>query len=283
MDTTTNQTRPTTRAPRFARAKNLPLAVLVRALLTLLAMTAASFGVAVGASAAIGSFGERPAGRMLLFGIVCVAGTLFAWLLRRFFEGDRSGYLAAGWRGGRALVAFALGLLAAALAVGAARGIALLTGWSSTQPVPPLPLSEWLTGIALIIGVSVFLQGIPEEMLWRGYFQTTVAERLQPWTAAIIGAVGFGSMHLVSIGSGDTWASKLTYIFMAIGLGLASAGLRVLTGSVWGAAGFHGGMHIVNRTVSNWIVDTNNQPVIAAMGVAMTLVFVLCWLLARRK
>lgn len=279
----TTQTQPATNAPRFARARNLPLAVVARMLLTLLAMTGASFGVSVGTSAALGSFAGRPAGRMTVFVVVCLAGTLFAWLLRRFFEGDHAGHLAAGWHGGRALGSFGLGLLAAALAIGAALAVSLLAGWASIQSMPPVPLSEWVTGILLIIGVSVLLQGIPEEMLWRGYFQTTTAERLRPWTAAIIGAVGFGSMHLVSIGSGDTWTSKLIYILMAIGLGLACAGLRVLTGSVWGAAGFHGGMHIVNRTLSSWISGGQDQATIAISGIAMGLVFVACRLIHRAK
>lgn len=277
----TAQTQTSAYAPRFARARNLPLAVVVRVLLTMLAMSGASFGAAIGAAAALGPSAESPAGSMTIFAVVCAAGTLLAWLLRRIFEGDRSGHLAAGWNGGRALGSFGLGLLAATLAIGAAHAISLLAGWSSIQSVPSQPLSEWVIGIVLMIGVSVLLQGIPEEMLWRGYFQTTAADRLRPWTAAIIGAVGFGSMHLVSIGSGDTWASKLTYIFMAIGLGLACAGLRVLTGSVWGAVGFHGGMHLVNRTLSIWIHEGQDQATVATFGIAMMLVFVACRLIHR--
>ncbi len=268
---------PPPRAPRFARARNLPLAVSVRVLLTVLAMTGASFGAAIGTAAALGPSADSPAGSMTVFAVVCAAGTLLAWGLRRFFEGDRSGYLAAGWDGGRALGSFGLGLLAATLAVAAARAVSLLSGRASIQSVPPQPLSEWLIGIVLMIGVSVLLQGVPEEMLWRGYFQTTVAERLRPWTAAVIGSVGFGSMHLVSIGSGGTWVSKLVYVLMAMGLGLACAGLRVLTGSLWAAAGFHGGMHIVNRTLSIWIPEGQDQASVAVLGAAMGIVFVACW------
>ena len=285
MVTQIPQTQPQTQTPprasRFARARNLPLAVAARVLLTMLAMMGASFGASVGASVVLGSFAETPAGSMTVFVVVCLAGTLFAWLLRRFFEGDRAGHLAARWNGGRALGSFGIGLLAAVLALGSTWAIALLSGAASIRSAPPIPLSEWVTSIMLIIGVSVFLQGIPEEMLWRGYFQTTVTERLRPWTAAVIGAVGFGSMHVVSIGSGGTWASKLIYILMAIGLGLACAGLRVLTGSVWAAAGFHGGMHIVNRTLPNWVSGDQGQTLIAVSGVMMGLVFVACWLIYR--
>ena len=281
--TTQTVTPSTTHAPRFARARNLPLAVVVRVLLTMLAMMGASFAVSVGVSELLGSFYETTPGTMTVYLTVCLAGTLFAWTLRRFFEGDRSGHIAAGWHGGRAVGWFGLGLLAAVLAAGSAQVICLLAGWTSLHAGEPAPLSAWLTGMMIIIGVSVLLQGIPEEMLWRGYFQTTVAERLRPWTAAIVGAVCFGSMHVLSIGSGDTWASNLIYVFMASGLGLACAGMRTLTGSVWAAAGVHGGMHIVNRTLRNWISDGNDFAFTATLGVTMGLVFVACWLIHRAR
>lgn len=104
QQTTEYQSATPPRAPRFARARNLPLAVVVRVLLTVLAMSGASFGAAIGAAAALGPLAGGPAGSMAIFALVCVTGTLGAWMLRRFFEGDRCGHLAAGFHGGMHIV-----------------------------------------------------------------------------------------------------------------------------------------------------------------------------------
>ena len=47
------------------------------------------------------------------------------------------------------------------------------------------PDPELALALAYVLTVSILLQGIPEELLWRGYFQTTAMSRLTPIWAAI--------------------------------------------------------------------------------------------------
>ncbi|MDO5287005.1 MAG: CPBP family intramembrane metalloprotease [Actinomycetia bacterium] len=271
------------RSPRLARSRHPGLAIALRALLTVVAMLAASLGSALAAhalGARLNLTGQSL--RLTVYTVVCLVGCLLAWLLRRFFEQDRHGYLAAGWQRGRAVAALGAGTLAAVVALGTAYLVATAAGtvgWSPSELTP----SELLAGLPLILGVSFGLQGIPEEMLWRGYFQTTAAERVSPVTAAVVGAAVFGSMHLVSIGSGDTVVSKLVYIAAACGLGLACAGLRLVTGSVWAAAGFHGGMHVVVRVAGVWATREQEVQLNALTGACELVTGLICLALWRRR
>lgn len=109
--------------------------------------------------------------------------------------------------------------------------------------MPPQPL----------LALAFLLQGIPEELLFRGYLRGTLAERVPVDTAVAVSAVSFGVLHIVSMGSGDTVAAKSLYVLYAIGMGLAAGGLRALTGSTWAAIGFHGGIHLATGICGIWI------------------------------
>ncbi|QLQ14809.1 MAG: CPBP family intramembrane metalloprotease [Micropruina sp.] len=169
------------------------------------------------------------------------------WLVRTRWEGDPATYLALGGGAGRALTRLEVGIGVAIVLVGSQLALIALLGYA--DPNAPVLTGADLAVMALwTFTVSFLLQGLPEEILWRGYLQTTLMSRLSPITSAILTAVFFGSMHVVSFGSGGTWDSKLVYALTAMAMGLVMAGLRLVTGSTWAAIGYHAGWHLVSRT-----------------------------------
>lgn len=266
---------------RYGRSRHLVLATAGRLLLTMFTMMVISFGAAVlgfqivtwaGGSETMGTIGAHVTA--FLFSIPLV------WSLRRWVEGDRSGYLAMGWRGSRTLVHTLIGLGAAAVCIVAGLLASVALGHGRLR-LAELSASEFAVSLVLVFTVSVLLQGFPEELLWRGYLQTTLMERLGPWRAALLGALGFGAMHVVSIGSGDTVASKVLYVVGAICMGAAMGALRLVTGSTWAAIGFHSGYHIVNRTRSVWVEVSSGDGFAVVTPIACAVVALACWLVWR--
>lgn len=230
---------------RYAGSIRLALATTGRIVLTMVAMIAMLLP-AVGVAAGLGAIGLGGSARDIVAHVAVFVTILpVAWLLRNRLEGDPATYLALGWRGGRALGALVVGLVVAVAIIGTPSLVAAVQGVAGFGSAPtddPLALR-----LLYVLTVSFFLQGFPEEVLWRGYLQTTLMARLSPVTAAVLSAVFFGSMHLMSVGSGDTWVGKLGYVAGAIGMGLVMAGLRLVTGSTWAAVGYHTGFHLTTR------------------------------------
>ncbi|MFG1948304.1 CPBP family intramembrane glutamic endopeptidase [Nonomuraea sp. NPDC048826] len=114
------------------------------------------------------------------------------------------------------LVAGALAWLlpaAAALAVAAACGVPAV----ATAPVTT----------ALVAAV---LFGFAEELVFRGYVITVLADRVRGW-AVILGQAALYTGFGLALGNGEPW--------LMFGLGVGLGYLRMITGSVWAGAGFH--------------------------------------------
>ena len=124
----------------------------------------------------------------------------------------------------------------------------------SAGPDPELALA-----LAYVLTVSILLQGIPEELLWRGYFQTTAMSRLTPIWAAIWSAVGFGALHFFSLGASATVGENIVKALTAIAFGLVMAALRLVTGSTWAAISYHAFHHIIWRTAGAFGLDDVGQ------------------------
>lgn len=237
---------------RFSRSARLGLATLGRTLLAMVSMIVLSIVPGM-----IAYFGAKALGAPeALATPLAHAATFVAYLfavraLRHSFEGDPDTYLAAGWDGGRALRSVVIGLLAGAVIVGIPQLAAVVSGTIQIGGLAMQGADLWLR-VLQIITVSFLLQGFTEEFLWRGYLVTTLMSRWSPAVAAVISAVGFGVMHVVSGGSGETFESKAMYALAAIGMGLTAAGLRLVTGSTWAAIGFHTGWHLTTRVPGLW-------------------------------
>ncbi|SDN51610.1 hypothetical protein SAMN05216355_105114 [Actinomyces ruminicola] len=137
------------------------------------------------------------------------------------------------WCVGMIITAFMV--MALAGAVGEALGIA--------REEPAMPGDTWWSAILIQIALGFFLQGIPEELVWRGWlFRSLGSTR----TAAAVSVVAFTVMHLISQGGQEGWAEHVTYLAMPFGFGAAAMAARWVSGSTWAAIGAHGGFHLSN-------------------------------------
>lgn len=237
---------------RFSRSPRRGLATLGRTLLAMVSMIVLSIlpgMVAYFGAKALGATEELAV--PLAHAVTFVAYLFAVRALRGRFEGDPDTYLAVGWDGGRAIRSVVIGLLCGAVILGTPQLVSVLSGTIQIGGPALAGVALWLR-VLQIFTVSFLLQGFTEEFLWRGYLMTTLMSRWSPATAAVISAVAFGAMHVVSGGSGETVESKAWYALAAIGMGLTAAGLRLVTGSTWAAIGFHTGWHLTTRVPGLW-------------------------------
>ncbi|MDO5739963.1 MAG: type II CAAX endopeptidase family protein [Ornithinimicrobium sp.] len=238
---------------RYSRTSRPVWGALWRTLMSMVAMFVFAVVGALGGLQLARVLGAPERSEVMFAGVGSLTvGVAVVVVLRRFVEGDRSISLGMAWGRGRALLWLALGIGAAAVVLGFGIADQFLSGTASVE-FADLPAGDIVLGMLSLLAVAFLLQGIPEELLFRGYLQGTLAERLPVWTAVVISGVAFGVLHLVSQGSGDTVSSKLIYVLSATGLGFAAGGLRAVTGSTWAAIGLHGGDHLVTGVSQLWL------------------------------
>lgn len=102
--------------------------------------------------------------------------------------------------------------------------------------------ATWLTFTIFLLGRAFFLQGIPEELLFRGWLFQLLPQRPKV-TLAFTTAV-FTIIHLISNGGQQSTLDRLLYLMLPLGFGLLAGTLVLQTGNFWQAAGIHGGFHV---------------------------------------
>lgn len=157
--------------------------------------------------------------------LVTMATAIMAWIEGRSFwsyglAGRRKlAFLLSGWLGGLA----SLSLLVAVLAA---------SGYLVFDGVALHGLSVVGYGVVWLVGF--LLAGVSEEMLYRGYLQSTLTRGMGYWPAAVLLSVMFGLLHLQN--PGESYFG----IFQVVVAGLLFALLLRLSGSLWLGIGFHG-------------------------------------------
>ncbi|GAB3699391.1 CPBP family intramembrane glutamic endopeptidase [Corynebacterium nasicanis] len=144
------------------------------------------------------------------------------------------------------LPGFAGGLLLA--------GLAVLLGWivlaavdAGTAEVPTLDGNDMegtYTAVLLVFLFirAVLLQGLPEELIYRGWFFHVTRHR--PWLTLAWTTVAFTVIHLLSSGGQENAADRLFYLITPLGMGFLAGAVVLWRRSVWWAVGTHGGLHI---------------------------------------
>lgn len=131
------------------------------------------------------------------------------------------------------MIVAALMLMALAGAVSEALGIA--------REESAMPGDTWWSAVLIQIALGFFLQGIPEELVWRGWlFRSLGSTRI----AAVVSVLVFTVMHLISQGGQEGWGERVIYLAMPFGFGVAAMAARWVSGSTWAAVGAHGGFHL---------------------------------------
>lgn len=178
-------------------------------------------------------------------GVVLAAYVLGSWALLRWV--DRRPVSALGLRFGRRAI---LGLLAGYVI---AQVVTLLAGWSTEalgivgtmdvpQPDAGAPTGSVIALLALVVLRAFVLQGIGEEVLFRGYLMQSLRHR--PVLGVLITAVAFTIPHLASSGGQQNSVEQLLYLVMPFGFATSAGFLAIAMRSVWAAVGIHGGFHL---------------------------------------
>lgn len=181
---------------------------------------------------------------------VTAAAVLLVSLWRRFL-------LRPPWRGlglslrGAGLWQLLLGAAAAAAAVVLASVLSLATGAAHWGAGPGVAggFAETLSMLAIVVSVSVLLQGFPEELLWRGHLHDLLSQSLRRWSVMLLSSVCFGLLHYLSQSPAEGALERTLYVVMATALGFTCAAARERTGAVWMAVGVHSGFHLARHSM----------------------------------
>lgn len=185
------------------------------------------------------------------------------------------------WLDGGTLVGLGLALSPAAIKpfiVGAlaflipsALGFALVIGLGWVAIAPTAPVAEILAFVPLLIVLVFLFEALPEELAFRGYVYSALAEKHTRIVAVLVQAVLFAlwGAALWMIAVGGIPLDRLV-LFFAIGVVLGM--VRVTTGSVWAAIGLHTAFQTVAQLVlhlerGHFTIDNSRWVELLALGI----------------
>ncbi|MFC7549946.1 type II CAAX prenyl endopeptidase Rce1 family protein [Plantactinospora sp. GCM10030261] len=174
------------------------------------------------------------AARAVLTTMLVVA---MVWAARRFLDRRPWAGLGlpsprAGWR--RLLLGMGCWL------VPAAAGFVLCLGFGWVDITLRGSAGDAVATAALLVVLVLLYEALPEELVFRGYLQHTLATALPAWQAVLGQAATFTLFGLL-IGAASTIDRILLLFVFALLLG----GFRVATGDIWAGLGFHLAFQVV--------------------------------------
>ena len=182
---------------------------------------------------------------LLIYGAAVVVALTLCYVLGRTL--DRGRHVSMGLRIDRRAVLWLAGMILAALVVDlvVASMLQVFGFAGGDQSVPQGPL--WLA-IVESFSIAFLLQGIPEEVIWRGWLFSSLGEA---GFAAVSSVLGFTVLHLLSQGGQQNLLEHLTYLAPPCGFAVTALIVRTISGSTWAAIGVHGGFHVANDLLSD--------------------------------
>ena len=182
---------------------------------------------------------------LLIYGVAVVLALILCYVLGRTL--DRGRHVSVGLRTDRRALLWLAGMILAALVVDlVVAGMLHVFGIAGGgQPLPQSP--AWLM-IVESFSIAFLLQGIPEEIIWRGWLYSSLGETR---FAAVSSVLGFTALHLLSQGGQQNLLEHLTYLAPPCGFAVAALIVRTISGSTWAAIGVHGGFHVANDLLSD--------------------------------
>ena len=177
---------------------------------------------------------------LLIYGAAVVLALTLCYVLGCTL--DRGRRVGMGLRTDRRALLWLAGMILAALVVDLVlAGMLHVFGIAGGgQPLPQSP--AWLM-IVESFSIAFLLQGIPEEIIWRGWLYSSLGETR---FAAVSSVLGFTALHLLSPGGQQNLLEHLTYLAPPCGFAVAALIVRMISGSTWAAIGVHGGFHVAN-------------------------------------
>ena len=184
---------------------------------------------------------------LLLYGTATILVLMLCYVLRRTL--DRGRRVSLCLRLDRRALLWAVGMVLVAVAVNlAVAGFVHALGLAGgNEGIPDRPW--WIIAVT-IFSQSFLLQGIPEEIIWRGWLFSSLGETR---CAAVSSVLGFTVLHLLSQGGQQNLLEHITYLARPCGFAVTALIVRTISGSTWAAIGVHGGLHVANDMLSDWL------------------------------
>lgn len=155
-----------------------------------------------------------------------VFGTIFSMIYCRFIEG-RS-FNSMGFKKKKAISHYLRGLLTGLIMMSIITGITVFTGVAKIKMLPEISI-----GIILLYFVGFLIQGMSEEVIFRGYLMNSIGGKHNAAIAVAVSSIAFAIVHLANPG--------ITIIaFINLTLFGIFAGLYVICfDDIWGACAIH--------------------------------------------
>jgi membrane protease YdiL (CAAX protease family) len=160
-------------------------------------------------------------------------------------------------------------LAQAALGFGVAAGITVLAllalmaaGLATISVGRSVPLA--VAGALLLSPlIALGTTALPEEVLFRGFFQRTLTPWLGPGAASALSALLFALAHLPQRTSGNTGVTTLGFLalqlLLLVAFGLLMSWTVIRTGTLWLAIGWHFGGNYVGLVVDQLVFTSRYQ------------------------
>lgn len=155
-----------------------------------------------------------------------VIGTLLSILYCRSIE-HRS-YGSMGFRKRKAFPHYLMGLIVGIVMMGAITGISVLTGISDIKTASDIQI-----GIIILYFFGFLIQGMSEEVIFRGYFMSTLGGKHSAAIAIIVSSLGFAAAHLANPG-----ITALAFVNLTL-FGIFAALYIICFDDIWGACAIH--------------------------------------------
>ena len=182
---------------------------------------------------------------LLLYGTATILVLMLCYVLRRTL--DRGRRVSLCLRLDRRALLWVVGMVVAAIAVEfAVAGVVHILGLAGGNG--GIPDRPWWIIAVTIFSQSFLLQGIPEEIIWRGWLFSSLGETR---CAAVSSVLGFTVVHLLSQGGQQNLLEHITYLAMPCGFAVTALIVRTISGSTWAAIGVHGGFLVVNDALKD--------------------------------
>ena len=182
---------------------------------------------------------------LLLYGTATILVFMLCYVLRRTL--DRGRCVSLNLRLDRRALLWAVGMVLVAVAVNlAVAGIVHALGLAGGNE--GMPNRPWWFIAAAIFSQAFFLQGIPEEIIWRGWLFSSLGETR---FAAVSSVLVFTVLHLVSQGGQQNLLDHIIYLTIPCGFAVVALIVRMVSGSTWAAIGVHGGFHVADDLLTD--------------------------------
>lgn len=125
--------------------------------------------------------------------------------------------------------------------------VALAAGWLRIEI--DATLTETVGVVLLLVVLVLVYEAIPEELIFRGYVYRNLTAAMAPWLAVLVQALTFTVFGTALWVITEGWGVLLERLVLFFGMGVVVGCVRLISGSVWAAVGWHLAFQVVMQLV----------------------------------